>query len=1015
MALSDQLIKKRPLNEVVEEFHSFVYQTAAQVLGTMEEQGKRPRRARTQPRPPAADEELRERKRELRRLFRRAERDSDPTVDQLRREWRKVMRLHNKLRLGHQRWIKSNDTMRERQRFRKDPYQFAKNLLNPPSPTAGPQFSKEQAYAYFTSTYNDPQRDLRFELPPQLAPFRPPEPAVPFDLTPPALAQFRSVLNKKKNGAAPGPDGVPYVVYKRCRFLAEKLHLIVLRAWSDPEMPRAWQIARLIAIPKPTTVDTTNPAEFRPIAIGSTAGKVFTSLMSVKLVDYMVRNKFIDVTIQKGFIPKTPGCLHHEELLMAALRDAQLHKKPICIAFLDVFNAYGSVKHNLINFALWYYRVPLQFRLKIFTYYKFLVAFVSLMGWVTDPIHFGVGVFQGCPLSVILFLVVFNLLVVWTQLSDVQGYTLSDKVITLLKLLYADDTTAITRTPTECQTLLNLLVEFAAWAHLKWKPSKCVAFARKLHVQYSGSKGHRRTKSKHYKTFDPELHLGGERIGFIGHQLFKFLGRKISASLSDAQVRDEVEKALTEWLEKVDASLITGPMKMWVYNFAILAKLTWVFTVYDFPISFVEQLDSLVIRFLKKWSRLTKCAAPELLFLQRDISGIRLSLPSTIFKQRQVGKMLALKTAHDHRIRDLYQHLARLEADNKQLAFKPTAALGDAERAVHFEEIRGPLPQGKQGLGFGSKAPSAYQQKVSDFIRHTDEDAFRRHMYTLAMQGAWTSWDHFMKFDLTWNRLLYHLPEDLYSFWLKSTSNTLPTPDNLRRWGYVAEDHCSLCGKTPAAITHVLAGCKVALNQGRFDFRHDSVLNVLLKHLTSAVDKHNSQPVRLGPPVPVKFVKEEEGSKSRRGSAKTSNSILHPATDWVIQAEKVNGQGPMFPLEIAVTTQRPDIVIYSRKTKRVLILELTSPMEQNFATRHDFKVKKYEELLAKCRDNGWRPEFMAFEVGARGFLAKSTSVLLSSFNLSSADIRFELGSTALRCSYAIFIQRRRAIWQQPVF
>jgi ribosomal protein S14 len=67
---------------------------------------------------------------------------------------------------------------------------------------------------------------------------------------------------------------------------------------------------------------------------------------------------------------------------------------------------------------------------------------------------------------------------------------------------------------------------------------------------------------------------------------------------------------------------------------------------------------------------------------------------------------------------------------------------------------------------------------------------------------------------------------------INSVTNTLPTVDNLRRWGYlrVGEETCSLCGDPNPTITHVLSMCKVALGDGapdgfnRIKWRHDNVL-----------------------------------------------------------------------------------------------------------------------------------------------------------------------------------------------
>ena len=52
----------------------------------------------------------------------------------------------------------------------------------------------------------------------------------------------------------------------------------------------------------------------------------------------------------------------------------------------------------------------------------------------------------------------------------------------------------------------------------------------------------------------------------------------------------------------------------------------------------------------------------------------------------------------------------------------------------------------------------------------------------------------------------------------------------------------------------------------------------------------------------------------------------------------------IFPTEIALTTKHPDIVICSVKAKKVFIIELMIPFEENFDWALQCKLEKYEDL-----------------------------------------------------------------------
>ena len=85
------------------------------------------------------------------------------------------------------------------------------------------------------------------------------------------------------------------------------------------------------------------------------------------------------------------------------------------------------------------------------------------------------------------------------------------------------------------------------------------------------------------------------------------------------------------------------------------------------------------------------------------------------------------------------------------------------------------------------------------------------------------------------------------------------------------------------------------------------------------------------------------------------------ATDW--QMLVYLKQKLQFPPQIAATNQRTDIVIWSASTKQIDRILVKDVKEQ--------KRLKYQDLLAECRDIGWRIWLLPVEVGSRGFVGQS--------------------------------------------
>ena len=196
-----------------------------------------------------------------------------------------------------------------------------------------------------------------------------------------------------------------------------------------------------------------NPRNFRRIALSNCDGKIFFGLISQCAQQHMIKNKFFDHRLQKGFMPGVSWCLEHTTLLTEALRDAREHQRSICISWLDLRNAFGSVRHSLVQFALRHYHFPEFISSLIRSYYDFLRIVVDVPTcFRTKPIHFAIGVFQGCTLSPVLFNIVIQLAldILEQRMHQSFAYQLAcNPRITPLTSAYADDIQLVSKLPEE--------------------------------------------------------------------------------------------------------------------------------------------------------------------------------------------------------------------------------------------------------------------------------------------------------------------------------------------------------------------------------------------------------------------------------------------------------------------------------------------------------------------------------------------------------------------------------------
>ncbi|CAC5362581.1 unnamed protein product [Mytilus coruscus] len=107
-------------------------------------------------------------------------------------------------------------------------------------------------------------------------------------------------------------------------------------------------------------------------------------------------------------------------------------------------------------------------------------------------------------------------------------------------------------------------------------------------------------------------------------------------------------------------------------------------------------------------------------------------------------------------------------------------------------------------------------------------------------------------------------------------------------------------------------------------------------------EKHQEAKKEQGRPYLCQVCKE--GEKGQKKSVEGSG-LLGTATDWQMLVDLK--QKLQFPPQIAVTNQRPDIVIWSASTKQAILLELTVPWEERIEDANERKRLKNQDLLAE--------------------------------------------------------------------
>ena len=137
---------------------------------------------------------------------------------------------------------------------------------------------------------------------------------------------------------------------------------------------------------------------------------------------------------------------------------------------------------------------------------------------------------------------------------------------------------------------------------------------------------------------------------------------------------------------------------------------------------------------------------------------------------------------------------------------------------------------------------------------------------------------------------------------------------NLSRWNIIINPVCVLCQSTQPTSNHILTGCSIAqIDQGRYTWRHDLVLQVFV---------HNLQKVLL--PC-FKLYADLPGYFA---------SVSPPCT---------------IPPNFSSSLSRPDLVLVSSDS--IVLFELTVVTKHHFSAASHRKQDRYGPLLQDLQDS----------------------------------------------------------------
>ena len=457
----------------------------------------------------------------------------------------------------------------------------------------------------------------------------------------------------------------------------------------------------------------------------------------------------------------------------------------------------------------------------------------------------------------------------------------------------------------------------------------------------------------------------------------KFLGSDVCGTNSPSAMFASIFEKLKTKLENINKSTLRGEFKTQIYSRYALPSMRFYFSVHQLHKSHEDKLDALARSHLKVWLGIQKHGVTDTAIFHPYMLNIK--APSQVYNEAHAGSHAIIRSKGDEVVNHALN--SRIERESAWTRKHSTAVTMHEMWKDNIEQNR--IKPTHEEDTYASKKQHVQNAKkvMQSSVKSQTINTWNTRVQKLTFQGDFLKLLIDEKENVTWQSISNNIPKGVLSFALKACSNGLNTPDNLKGWGIRKTDKCDLC-KCRSSLEHILNWCPVALNEGRFTWRHNSVLN----HFAITIKK-----------------------------------IATPNLEILADLPSLWLNGGTIPPDILSTSFRPDLVILNRSEKKIELLELTCSFEKNIDMANLRKAKKYNDLKMDLEGVGWTVQLIPFEVGSRGQITKRNKEALinvlkrNQIKLKNSQLFKDMSKISLLCSYSIFQAHCVLMWRDPPY
>lgn len=419
--------------------------------------------------------------------------------------------------------------------------------------------------------------------------------------------------------------------------------------------PTTWSILRTTLVPK--CGDLKDPANWRPITIGSAIERLFHRVLAARI------QSLVGLSLhQRGFV-SVDGTLGNSLILHEYVKHRLSCRKPYNVVSLDVKKAFDTVSHHSIRRAL--NRIGVPFVLTEYVMGTFNATTTIKVGNdCTGPIGIRRGVRQGDPLSPIIFNIVMDELLDRVS-NKYDGATLPNGERCSI-MAFADDLLLLTDKEVDLPLMLEDTTTFLQRRGMQLNAAKCRLLAGGV------------VSGRSIACSRVRLTLDGVRIPNVGTlDTFRYLGHDFGYSgIEKPSIHN-----LSTWLQNVHKAPLKPDQKVSLIRQYLIPRLLYGLQNPRVDKRTLREADRLIKRSIKRTLHLNVHTPDALLYASVRDGGLGLMELSRSVPRILLGRLTRLLEKQDQVLG------AVLQSDSvRGLMSRLSDMAGDIPEATYWRE-----------------------------------------------------------------------------------------------------------------------------------------------------------------------------------------------------------------------------------------------------------------------------------------------------------------------------------------